>query len=178
MDFSAFNDVEPVKRGKYASENAALLKDGDYLMKVVGGGTKEVNGGPVVTITMKVTDAGEFFDLPVEKVYFFLTTNKATGEREKDARKIGELFNDLATMGINREGADLNWFLPRALKAMAGVEVVVKKKTNNGYANLYLNKRGDTDGKPHPFTKEDLDAAVATPFDGAEQKTPDEPLPF
>lgn len=175
MDFSAFNDVEPVKRGKYASENAALLKDGDYLMKVVGGGTKEVNGGPVVTITMKVTDAGEFFDLPVEKVYFFLSKG------EKDARKIGELFNDLATMGLNREGADLNWFLPRALKAMAGVEVVVKKKTGGDkgqFANLYINKRGDTDGKPHPFTKEDLDAAVATPFDGAEQKDAGDPVPF
>ncbi len=175
VDFSQFDDDfnAPKKaKGKFNSDNAALLDDGNYEMQVTGATTKEINGNPVVTITLLVTGETPFAGWFVEKPYFLV---KKDGT--KDSRKVQDLRDDLATMGFDTTGWKLGTHLPLALKAMVGCGVKVKKKAGGDhgqFANLYLNGRLDTDGKPAQFTIADLEAQAESPLEAPQG----EPLPF
>lgn len=150
-----------LEKPKYASDATVKLPDGDYEVQITTGLLKDGEYGPIVTILMTVLGDGPQRGWQVEKTYFLTKKGEGDSGRIMDERKIGELKSDLSTMGFdvaNWTAANNRPFsvqLDIAASVMKGMKLKVRKKQNDEYANIYVNKRLE-DGKPAKLTAADM----------------------
>jgi hypothetical protein len=143
------------------------LPDGKYKFAVTGMVQKETKDGRLlVEIGLECLTPGPADGKKFDHVYWL---NKREGDRDEMA--FDRLRRDLTTLGFdvaNWKTTNQRPFATEFLKACAvikGVEFEGKKVTNKeDYANLYINKRVSTDGKPETFGPDELKAPVV-PFE-------------
>ncbi len=137
------------------------LPDGEYEFEVAACESKDTQSGPIVSMKLMILSDGKFAGKKVERAYF-LTKKDEGGARVKNENQIAELRKDLGVLGFdvenwtNANGRPFSKTLPEACRVMQGCGVKGKKKQNGKFANLYLNERLATDGKPAKFGADEL----------------------
>lgn len=174
--------------GKYASENASQLDEGDYEVELTGGSIKNIakdgdEERPVVIFSMKVLKSADepVVGWPIEKAFFMADKEGVSNKRAR-----GDVLADFKTMGFDTE----NWQAPDrpfskqlkiALEVMKGVRLTMKVKhgKDRKFPYLNLNKRL-VDDKPITFGAAEM--VVSGSFGVAEETpatTPEgDPIPF
>ncbi len=172
---------------KHGSEQTAALPDGDYDVKITGGVLKEAGGADLFTFLGTVETDGPYKGWKCERT-IFLSKKEGSDEEKKafKASKIGEIKADFKTMGFDVE----NWTKAAgrpfgeqwkvACEVMVGVCVKVRKKQNQKFANVYINKRlANLDGMSPTFGEAEMAAGATTSSPEAGEKMPDEDVtPF
>jgi hypothetical protein len=147
----------------YAAKELKNLPDGDYQFEVTGASLAPTkNGQQLFKMELEVIDgnsAGTVVDVP-----HFLTNDKGPNDVA-----IGILRKDLKTLGFDEEnwkkeaGRPFSKELVKASATLCGMRFKGKKVTNKGgYANLYVNERIATDGKPAKIGAAELNASADT----------------
>lgn len=147
--------------------NAPVIPDGDYDAEIgTGTGFKEnEKAGDIFSFKFTVV-GGEYHGKTVERALFF-DKKEGTDEEKKAHRnkKLNELKVDLKSLGFDVDhwtkanNRPFSQQLALAIKAMNGMRVKIRQKTNGEYVNLYLNKRlPELDGKPAVLGEGELKA--------------------
>lgn len=147
------------------------LPDGKYKFAVTGMHEKHTKDERLlVEIGIECITDGAYFGKKFDHVYWLNKKDKDSGELVKDDMAFDRLRRDLVTFGFdvaNWKTSNGRPFMAEFTKAcgiIAGVEFLAKKVTKDGYAQLYINERSASDGKPEKFGVEEL-AAVKAPFE-------------
>jgi len=153
----------------YGGKELKNLPDGDYQFEIntASFAPTKKDGHLIFKMEVEVIDgamSGNVAEIP-----HFLTNKDGINEVA-----IGILKKDLKTLGFDADewkksaNRPLSGELTKAIPLLFGMRFKGKKVTNkNGYANLYVNERLATDGKPATFGLAELNAAAkanAEPF--------------
>lgn len=151
-----FETVKPPERK--GGGGLAALPDGDYTFAVKGAQAKDTKAGPMVQLDLEVLSGGGPFDgHACEHLYFLKGKDGKTNEVA-----LSQLKKDLETLGFDvpnwtkANGRPFSAQLELAFFVLAGVRFRGKKKTNKGYANLYVEERATDDGRPATFGPDEL----------------------
>ncbi len=176
-DYEDAIDEIPAGGGNYGSD-IKILPDGEYEFEIAGGGAgyKEIKSTESELVEFKLvmlTDGphqGKKFNHS-----YWLTNTAAKGGGLNEV-SVGILKKDLKTLGFDVD----NWTkangrpffgeLKKALKILngGGFAFSGKKAKKDAHANLYINSRSATDGKPATFDAKSMEAAAAVPFNADE----------
>jgi hypothetical protein len=166
-EFDDVADKTPAGSG-FEAKSLSRLPDGDYRLQVSGAKFEETKKGHrIFKIEVEVIDgnhAGQKCDWP----HFLSSPEKGINETG-----IGILKKDLSTLGFDQENwtkenkRPLSGELPKVATAIVGVRFKGKKTSKDKNANLYVNERDTSDGKPAKFGPAELNAADKKdkPFD-------------
>lgn len=168
------DDFPTAKPGGYKRGDFELdaLTDGEYVFQIE---SAELKSSSLFKLNLELVSEGPLAGGKIEHPYFF-TKKNPDGTYEKNADKIGQLKKDLTTLGFDVE----NWTkdnsrpfsveLPKTPLALAGMRIVVSKKTGGkkagggNYHNLYIERRGEGDGKPAKIGARELEEANFDPL--------------
>lgn len=164
------DEIDNIPVGGGSNGDLKALPDGEYEFQLTKGAYKviEKTGSECVDLSFDVVSDGPFCAKTFRHTYWL--TNKDGGGLNEVS--IGILKKDLKTLGFDVDdwrkanGRPFLGELKKALKVMAGgVQFHAKKSSKSGYAQLYINRRSATDGKPATFGPAELNAAMEKGFD-------------
>lgn len=152
----------PAGGGNYGS-SLKELPDGEYEFGIASAVSKKIEstGSELVEFKLELLTSGRTQGRKYQHSYWL--TNKDDGGL--NAVSVGILKKDLTTLGFDVE----NWTkangrpffseLKKAVKILngGGFAFSGKKVTKSGHANLYVNTRSETDGKPAKFDAAAMD---------------------
>lgn len=162
--------METIPAGGGTGNDLKNLPDGKYEFGCVKAAFKTVEktGSQCVDLSIEVLSTGPSEGKKFQHTYWL--TNKDDGSVNEVS--VGILKKDLETLGFDvplwkkANGRPFSQELKKALKIMeSGIQFHAKKASNaKGYAQLYIEIRSITDGKPAAFGPAEMDAAVKVPF--------------
>lgn len=177
-DYEDAIDEIPAGGGSYGND-LKTLPDGEYEFEIASGGAayKQIESTESELVELKLTLLSENPRQQGKKFNhaYWLTNTAAKGGGLNEVT-VGILKKDLKTLGFDVD----NWTkangrpffgeLKKALKILngGGFAFKGKKVTKSGHANLYINSRSDTDGRPATFDAKSMEAAAKEPFNADE----------
>lgn len=159
-------DDEAEKVAPGGATKLAAIADGEYELIIEKATIKEVKGSNVVEMKLTILTEGVHTGAEVTQSSWITNINKETNKPELNQVAVGILKKDLETLGFDipewtkANNRPFSQELPKALHCLTGVKFKGKKVTNGKYANLYINERLPSDGKPAKFGPTELEAAA------------------
>lgn len=145
----------------FGAKDLKNLPDGEYQFEIKSAefGPTKKSGHQLFKMDCEVIDGAQ--KGTVVQVPHFLTGDKGVNEAG-----VGILRKDLGILGFDQDkwvranNRTFSGELKKAALYMPGLRFKGKKVTNGQYANLYVNERLKTDGKPAAIGPAELDGAA------------------